>query len=604
MNHAQPEAAQPTARANGAWLVAGLGGLLLTAAVVIWLFVLHGLVPRAGEVELRWWLLIPLFAVAEVLVIHLDVNREAQTISLSEIPMILGLFFAAPQELVASQFVGAALTLIAYRRQPLLKLVFNLGQFAVVTAIAIGIFRALVPAAEATGPRAWLAAVGAAVVADIVAAGLVSTAIGLLESWRAPGLATFFGLGLVTTFANAALGLLGVELVRGRLVSGALLIVPFAVAYLAYRGFWREHRRSQHFEFLYESMVRLNSSADLDGAVHQLLHEARTMFQADIAGVVVFSDDPSDPPRRGVLGPTEDVATLTPLPVGEFVGHPQEELLIKAARGKPTQHLPILGRAVHDAIAVTLRSEARIVGAVVVANRIGDVNSFTKADLRFLRTFGTHALVALEKRHLLRSLGELSQANHELSHQALHDPLTHLPNRTLFVDRLEQALNRRDDSGSQVGILFVDLDNFKHVNDTHGHAIGDRVLSAVAERIRACLRPSDTAARIGGDEFTILLDGVSGAHEAQMVSERILNALRVPIATGDGEVQVGASIGQAMHSRTPGSGHTLMREADTAMYTAKSQGKGRWVAAACPDASPAAEEPALETSPLPFENNK
>jgi len=158
-------------------------------------------------------------------------------------------------------------------------------------------------------------------------------------------------------------------------------------------------------------------------------------------------------------------------------------------------------------------------------------------------------------------------------HQALHDALTGLPNRALFLDRLEHALARAIRGGSEVAVLFLDLDRFKTVNDSLGHAAGDELLCAVSRRIVGCMRAADTAARLGGDEFAVLLEDLDSTHEAVRVAERIIAALEEPIGVADREVFVGASIGIATGAYGAAD---LLRHADVAMYRAKALGKGRY----------------------------
>jgi diguanylate cyclase (GGDEF)-like protein/PAS domain S-box-containing protein len=164
----------------------------------------------------------------------------------------------------------------------------------------------------------------------------------------------------------------------------------------------------------------------------------------------------------------------------------------------------------------------------------------------------------------------------QLRHQALHDPLSGLPNRTLFMDRLEHALARANRRGKKVAVLFMDLDNFKITNDSLGHEVGDQLLVAVAERLKVCLRPEDTAARIGGDEFTILVEDVDGVHQAVQVAERIAEILQPPFTLEEQEVFVTTSIGVALSSPAQEQPEDLLRHADLAMYRAKHRGKARY----------------------------
>ena len=175
-----------------------------------------------------------------------------------------------------------------------------------------------------------------------------------------------------------------------------------------------------------------------------------------------------------------------------------------------------------------------------------------------------------------RDVTDRSTLEEQLRHQAFHDTLTRLPNRALFMDRLEQAVVSTRRSDRQIAVLFLDLDDFKAINDTLGHAAGDNVLVAVAERVRNTLRAVDTTARIGGDEIAILLEDSSAAG-AEETASRIHAALREPIALPGSEVVVSVSIGIAACCQGEQTADELLRNADVAMYGAKTRGKSRSV---------------------------
>ena len=164
----------------------------------------------------------------------------------------------------------------------------------------------------------------------------------------------------------------------------------------------------------------------------------------------------------------------------------------------------------------------------------------------------------------------------QLEYQALHDSLTGLPNRALFMDRLEHAVVRARRRAAKLAVLFMDLDDFKVINDSLGHEAGDRLLVAVAERLRACLRPEDTAARLGGDEFTILLEDLTGVGGAVRAVERITEALQTAFVLGRREVFITASFGIALWEEVGQRPADLLRNADQAMYRAKHAGKARY----------------------------
>jgi diguanylate cyclase (GGDEF)-like protein/PAS domain S-box-containing protein len=175
-----------------------------------------------------------------------------------------------------------------------------------------------------------------------------------------------------------------------------------------------------------------------------------------------------------------------------------------------------------------------------------------------------------------RDVTDRKALEEQLTHQAFHDDLTGLANRALFTDRVQHALTRRDRSPASMALLLLDLDDFKDVNDSLGHAAGDELLQVAAERLRGCLRASDTAARLGGDEFAVLLEDLDDSTQAGDLAERVLLQLRQPVTLQDRQVVPSTSIGIALVDPDRAQdAEELLRNADVAMYTAKRQGKGQ-----------------------------
>ncbi len=174
----------------------------------------------------------------------------------------------------------------------------------------------------------------------------------------------------------------------------------------------------------------------------------------------------------------------------------------------------------------------------------------------------------------IRDITERMRLEAALEHQALHDPLTDLANRTLFFDRLNQALMSARREGKKVALVILDLDAFKQVNDAFGHAVGDELLKALAVRLRAGLRATDTAARIGGDEFAWVLPSVAGRQAAERMVRKRLNALQITFSNGRERMQVRVSAGIALYPDDASDMDTLMRLADAAMYSAKRKADG------------------------------
>lgn len=181
---------------------------------------------------------------------------------------------------------------------------------------------------------------------------------------------------------------------------------------------------------------------------------------------------------------------------------------------------------------------------------------------------------------LFSDIGPIKQAEQKLLHLAHHDALTNLPNRLLFEADLARSLERARRQRQQIALMFIDLDCFKLVNDTLGHAAGDQMLRVVGARLRAAVRAEDAVARLGGDEFTVVLEEVGAAAGAAMAAEKMLETINVPMVLHGHGVSVSASIGIALFPTHGADADTLMRAADAAMYRAKRQGRCHYAFAA------------------------
>ena len=228
----------------------------------------------------------------------------------------------------------------------------------------------------------------------------------------------------------------------------------------------------------------------------------------------------------------------------------------------------VCGRPYPALLVVPLRTRNLVFGVLALYG--GRRDAFDPFTIEWVETLARHVSITLS----LATLREKTEAR--IFHLVHHDPLTGLPNRLLFSDRLKQAVERAKRHGRGVGVLFVDLDHFKAINDSLGHETGDALLKIVADRLVSCVRSSDTIARLSGDEFTLVLQDLNREQDAGHVAQKVLEAVSRPATVGNREIPVTASVGMALYPFDASDPDTLVAQADRAMYRAKEQGGHCW----------------------------
>jgi diguanylate cyclase (GGDEF)-like protein len=553
-------------RFDGPIRVGVLGCVVAGLAGTIYALALAGL-DAPGTLRVPWWTLVLVFLAAEASVVHLHFRSEAHSLSLSEAGLVFGLFFASPFGLISAQLAGGSLALLAFRRQRPLKVAFNLAQFALSSCLALLIFRAFTDVAGADGPLAWLAALAAAGAASVTGVGLVGVAIALSEGRKTlRELPKMLGIGFAGALAIGSLAIAAAELLQRDVWAVSLLLVPALACALALRAYAGQRRRHAHVEFLYQSMRAMQSAPELQSAVRELLVAARSMLAAEFAEILFLPSTAGEPALRSSISPTQErLLETTTLSDHEtqavkLAAEDADAILLPRGRARHALDEYLKERGLPDAMITVLRAESRVVGVLLVGRRAGDVSTFNADDRRLFETFASHAGVLLEN----------DRVKEQLRYQAYHDALTGLPNRLLFADQVRQALGRSRSEGAPA-VLFLDLDDFKTINDSLGHSAGDELLVAVAHRLRSHVRPGDSVARLGGDEFAVLLERTD-VDAAERAAERLVKALRSPFVLSGHEMSIHASIGIAGHYGAD-TADELLRNADVAMYSAKDNGK-------------------------------
>ena len=542
-------------------------GLAAASFVVYWAL-LADLEPPVSGFAIPWWSLILVFFVTEAFPVHVYFRTEAHSLSLGEIALIVGLYLAAPDELIFAQLLGAAVALAVVRQQRVLTASYNLAVFTLGTSLALLCFHGFLVFGDAYGPAGWAGAVIGAVAYAGVGFLLVTLRARMVSGRPLTAQPrTLAAAAAGGCLASASLAICAMQLAQHDLRSLWVMAVPVAATAIALTTYTSLRRRQGHLEFLSQSM-RAMQGAEFRSSVRELLEAARTMLSAEVAEIIVVAHPAGQGALRSAVSPLEQVL-MEPIALSDLRRRAlevaaEDEAAALLPEVRPTHALDeyLAEEGLKDGIVTALRGGDRIFGMVLVGNRMGDSTTFTHDDRRLFETFASHAAALLEN----------DRVKSQLRHQAFHDSLTGFANRVLFTERVQKALAMTTEGNRRPAVLFLDLDDFKKVNDSLGHSAGDQLLLAVAERVRSCLRPEDLVARLGGDEFAVLLERAN-RDEAESVATRLVDVLRAPFMLEGTEMKVHASIGIALaHSRIVAD--EILRNADVAMYSAKSNDKG------------------------------
>jgi diguanylate cyclase (GGDEF)-like protein/PAS domain S-box-containing protein len=599
------------------------------------------------------WLVLSFFVAltaVRLVPLHLTHRGNSEALHLDEVFFIPMVLLLAPWQMLTA--IGAALLIgSAATRRGGLKLLFNVGTVTAATAVGIVIARSLDVGrgSISVGDYAagFLGGLVCCVTAMLAVVFIISVASG--TPFRALVL-DGLPVRVAVWIGSLTLGTVIALLAHDHPSALTVAMLPVVVLHVTYAGVVRQRRERTQSDALYDAANRIHATVHADVVRAELLDSAQQLLFAGSARLT-SEDSPVEPgalrvplveatvievtdratggqwskgdeKRLQALAAVASGALANALlfeqmqaitrSLGEGVIALDEKGIVTFANPAAEQLLgwrrgELVGREVSESV----DPEGRVVGAGnaewVHLPRLRAGETLRIDEHVVTRSDGTPLDVALTASPVLRDgavvgavvvlrdVRDRKALERRLVHQAFHDPLTGLPNRALFLDRLEHARARSMRDGGTQAVLFLDLDRFKVINDSLGHRTGDQVLQTVASRLVGVLRPSDTVARFGGDEFTILLEQVLDASEAAQTAERILRALQLPVEAGDRDVVVTASLGIAIGEpgNSPGD---LLAAADIAMYQAKSRGKNRYVVAA-----PDADERALARLDLEME---
>jgi diguanylate cyclase (GGDEF)-like protein/PAS domain S-box-containing protein len=576
------------------------------------------------------WLVIPLLlsvTATRLVPVHLTHRGHSEALHLDEVFFVPMVVMLAPWQVVAA-LATALLVGSAVSRRGTLKLLFNVGSGTASAGLGVLVAHLL------AGPADWQLYAGAAAgglltcaVSALLVACVIAAASGVpVKTLLLDGAALRVSIWL----AALALGTGIAVATHGHAAALALAFGPVALLQVANAAVTRQRQDRVRADALYEAANLIHATVESDAVRASLIMAAQDLLSAGSARIVPMAEPEAPGSLRVLVGVDEalevsdratggswsssDVSRLQALAavasgalanallyeqleaitssLGEGVLALDDNGTITFANAAAAELLgwgdgELIGHDVAETIdpdgnvadgwvhLPRLRAgETLRLDEYVLAARDGSVLDVALTASPVVREGAVAGAVVV-----LRDVRERKALEQRLVHQAFHDPLTGLPNRALFLDRLEHARARSLRDLSTQAVLFVDMDRFKVVNDSLGHRIGDQVLRTAADRIVSVLRPSDTVARFGGDEFTVLLETVHDAQEPARTAERILDALQQPMLLGGRDVVVTASIGIAVGGPTD-IGRDLVAAADIAMYQAKNEGKNRCILAA------------------------
>jgi diguanylate cyclase (GGDEF)-like protein/PAS domain S-box-containing protein len=571
----------------------------------------------------------------ELLPAHLTHRGDSEALRLEEAFIVPMTLLLAPVEVVSVVLISVAVAGTA-RRRGWLKTAFNTGVMGTCAAAGTGIAHLLGLGGAVTARDLAAAVVGGlvlCVVSTAAVAGIISVVQG--AAFRAILLDGAL-VRVATWFGSLSLGLLVAMAALAQPYSLLVAVIPLVVLQVAFTGATRQWRERQQAEAVYTAASHIHASVDSAQVRRELVTAARQLLGAGGVRMVHELDEPT--PDGAVRVPLDDasavevseratggawtrgdisrlqaLAGVASGALANAVLYEQlqaitrslgEGVLALDAAGRITFVNPagarllawrsdeLLGRHVADAIdpaGLLTHPDGATDWVHLPRLRAGetlriDEYAVTRSDGSVLDVALTASPVLRDEEVVgaviaLRDVTERKALERRLMHQAFHDQLTGLPNRALFLDRLEHAQARARENGNSQAVLFVDLDRFKLINDSLGHRAGDDVLCTVGSRIVGALGFGDTVARFGGDEFTVLLEEVADRAQAAETADRIRAALSLPINAGDRSVVISASIGIAIAE--PGDApQDLLAAADIAMYEAKSAGGDRHAVAA------------------------
>jgi signal transduction histidine kinase len=465
--------------------------LALSGSLVIASLALLALAPPLSapmQPHLPWWMLVIPFAAAESFVVHLRVQRHAHSLSLSEVPLVVGLVLIAPAGLVIAQTLGVGMALGLHRRQRAFRLGFNLAQRCFTTVFAILVFHAVLSSGDMSWPLVSVAGVMAVLLADVLAGLLINTGILLAETEekgipRISGLGDgIVGVGTLFAFANAALGLMTTMMIAEHPAGVILVLSPAATTLLAGRAYSMVKRQHEDLTQLFQGTRVAESSLDLETMLHRILVHARGMFRADVAEVILLPEGLNEAALSMSQIDDKRATDLTAVQLDPWEGvtaqvvAQREGVLLARPIANHRLAAHFAAKDIRDAMVVPLLRDDVVLGTFLVGNRQGEFSTFDRDDLKLLGTLANHLAVAIQNVRLVSrlesSLAHETEMNElkddfiaTISHE-LRTPLTSVQgylktllhaDRPFSTEEREEFLQRAESQAERLRLLIEDL---------------------------------------------------------------------------------------------------------------------------------------------------
>jgi diguanylate cyclase (GGDEF)-like protein len=517
------------------------------------------------DIRLSWWSIAGISIAAELMVFHVEFRKEVYSFTFSEIPLVLGLFFATPLQLVFGRLLGEALFLIVKERQVIKKLTLNLASFLAECVALLAVYQLLANKLSIEHPRSWGPALIAVCAADLLGCIVIAKAV----RWHGGPvrLRPILAIGALTAIVNTSLALVGGVLLEVE-PWAALLLVGIAVfLVVSYRSYAALTQRYESLSMLYDFTRLVSGAQTPDVVLEAILVQARDLLRAERAEIWLVDDRGGcialmvdDSGRRERSLPADAAAQIA----SWFAMAPGTTLWKKDRHG--AQRDVVRALAADDCIVAPVTEGGIVVGLLAVVNRLGG-SGFRNQEAPMFATLANQASVALENGRLIDRLNEQAR---QREYEASHDALTGLPNRVQFGRQLEDRVANLGLDCRSVAVALMDLDGFKDINDTLGHKSGDKVLIEAAARVRNIIDPAIIVARLGGDEFALLFPDTYARQDLERCGRTIRSELARPMFVDGVRINLGISIGLAQAPTDGRDAASLLQRADVAMYGAKS----------------------------------